>query len=44
VRAVDLLAGGEVGAVVPEYDDDTPADLARAVAAEIAHHLRAPVG
>jgi len=40
VRAVDLLAGGEVGAVVPEYDDDTPADLARAVAAEIAHHLR----
>jgi len=32
VRAVDLLAGGEVDAVVPEYDDDTPA--------EIAHHLR----
>jgi acetyl-CoA carboxylase beta subunit len=41
VRALDLLAGGEVHAVVPEYDDDTPADLARAVAAEIAHHLRA---
>ncbi|KAA1427574.1 carboxyl transferase domain-containing protein [Nocardioides antri] len=40
VRALDLLAGGEVHAVVPEHDDDTPADLARAVAAEIAHHLR----
>ncbi|WP_312855937.1 carboxyl transferase domain-containing protein [Nocardioides stalactiti] len=40
VRAVDLLAGGEVHAVVPEHDDDTPAALARAVAAEIAHHLR----
>lgn len=40
VRALDLLAGGEVHAVVPERDDDTPADLARAVAAEIAHHLR----
>jgi len=44
VRAVDLLAGGEVDAVVPEYDDDTPADLARAVAAEIAHHLRRTAG
>ncbi len=40
VRALDLLAGGEVHAVVPEYDDDTPTDLARAVVAEIAHHLR----
>lgn len=40
VRAVDLLAGGEVHAVVPESDDDTAEDLARAVAAEIAHHLR----
>lgn len=40
VRALDLLSGGEVHAVVPEYDDDTPEDLARAVAAEIARHLR----
>jgi acyl-CoA carboxylase subunit beta len=40
VRAVDLLAGGEVQVVVPEHDDDTPADLARAVVAEIAHNLR----
>ncbi|KAA1421572.1 acetyl-CoA carboxyl transferase [Nocardioides humilatus] len=40
VRALDLLAGGDVHVVVPEHDDDTPADLARAVAAEIAHHLR----
>ncbi|PWN01094.1 acetyl-CoA carboxyl transferase [Nocardioides silvaticus] len=40
VRAVDLLTGGEVHVVVPERDDDTPADLASAVVAEIAHHLR----
>lgn len=40
VRALDLLSGGEVHAVVPEHDDDTPEDLARAVAAEIARHLR----
>jgi acetyl-CoA carboxylase carboxyl transferase subunit beta len=40
VRALDLLAGGEVHAVVPELDGEDPADLALAVAAEIAHHLR----
>lgn len=40
VRAVDLLSGGRVDAVVPEREDDTPADLAGAVVAEIAHHLR----
>jgi acetyl-CoA carboxylase carboxyl transferase subunit beta len=44
VRALDLLAGGEVHAVVPERDGDSPADLAGAVAAEIAHHLRASDG
>jgi len=40
VRALDLLAGGEVDVVVPEHDDDTPADLAHAVAAEIGSRLR----
>jgi acetyl-CoA carboxylase carboxyl transferase subunit beta len=39
VGALSLLAGGDVHGVVPELDEDTPESLARAVAAEIAHHL-----
>jgi acetyl-CoA carboxylase beta subunit len=40
VRAIDLLDLGTVHHVVPEPDDDTPENLARAVAAEIRHHLQ----
>ncbi|WP_460850407.1 carboxyl transferase domain-containing protein [Nocardioides ultimimeridianus] len=40
VGALDLLAGGRLDGVVPEYEGDTAEDLARAVAAEIAHRLR----
>ena len=40
IGALSLLAGGDVHGVVPELDEDTPETLARAVAAEIAHHLR----
>ncbi|GAA3827333.1 carboxyl transferase domain-containing protein [Nocardioides panacisoli] len=39
IGALSLLAGGDVHGVVPELDEDTPETLARAVAAEIAHHL-----
>jgi len=39
VRAVDLLADGTAHHVVPERANDTPQQLARAVAAEIRHHL-----
>lgn len=40
VRAVDLLADGVVQHVVPEVDDESAADLAVAVAAEIGARLR----
>lgn len=40
VRAIDLLAEGAVHHVVPEPEDDTVEDLARAVAAEIADSIR----
>lgn len=39
VGALDLLASGDVHAVIPERDDDTPETLARAVAAEVAARL-----
>ncbi|MCX6399024.1 MAG: acetyl-CoA carboxyl transferase [Propionibacteriales bacterium] len=39
VGALDLLAAGDVHAVIPERDDDTPETLARAVAAEVAARL-----
>jgi acetyl-CoA carboxylase carboxyl transferase subunit beta len=39
VRAVDLLADGIVGTVVPEPADDTPQGLVEAVAAEVAGAL-----
>ncbi|HJQ04769.1 MAG TPA: carboxyl transferase domain-containing protein [Nocardioides sp.] len=42
VGALDLLAGGRLHGVVPEREGDTAEDLARAVAAEIAHRLHAP--
>jgi acetyl-CoA carboxylase carboxyl transferase subunit beta len=43
VSALDLLETGTVHHVVPEADDDTPEALARAVAAEVGHRLRALV-
>lgn len=42
VGALDLLASGDVHAVIPERADDTPESLARAVVAAVAHHLRTP--
>jgi len=44
VRARDLAAAGTVHHVVPEVDGEPAADLARAVAAEIGHQLRAAAG
>jgi acetyl-CoA carboxylase beta subunit len=44
VRAVDLLADGVVQHVVPEVDDESPRDLAVAVAAEIGARLRELTG
>lgn len=41
VSSIDLHASGTVHHLVAEPDDDTPEGLARAVAAEVAHHLRA---
>ncbi|MCL2543231.1 MAG: acetyl-CoA carboxylase carboxyltransferase subunit alpha/beta [Nocardioidaceae bacterium] len=41
IGALDLLAGGRLDGVVPERDGDSAADLARAVAAEIAFRLGA---
>lgn len=41
VRARDLLAAGTVHHVVPEVDGESAESLARAVAAEIGHQLRA---
>jgi acetyl-CoA carboxylase carboxyl transferase subunit beta len=39
VRALDLLANGDVDVVVPEASDDTAETLARAIAAEVAAQL-----
>jgi acetyl-CoA carboxylase alpha subunit len=39
VRATDLHALGTVEVVVAEPADDDPADLARAVGAEVRHQL-----
>ncbi|WP_182377955.1 carboxyl transferase domain-containing protein [Nocardioides sp. WS12] len=41
VGALDLLASGDVHAVIPERAEDTPETLARAVAAEVAARLTA---
>ncbi len=40
VRALDLLADGDVHAVIPEPGEDTPEALARAVVAEVGAQLR----
>ena len=44
VTAADLHASGTVAVVVPEEDDDSPRDLARALAAEVAASLRRQAG
>ena len=39
VKAADLVADGIVHKVVPESDDDGPAELARAVVGEVSRQL-----
>jgi acetyl-CoA carboxylase carboxyl transferase subunit beta len=39
VKAADLVADGIVHRVVPEYDDDGPGELARAVVGEVSRLL-----
>lgn len=42
ISSIELLRSGLVRHVVAEFDDDTPQDLALAVAAEVGHWLREP--
>ncbi len=40
VSSIELKRSGVVNHLIAEFDDDTPQDLARAVAAEVSHWLR----